>query len=287
MRKLIAKIIVAINRLLDSFSVRFNSQYKLSRGAELNALVGFFRMFTPYENGYSLIRIGRNGDGGYLVPDDLIGISACYSPGVGDSWEFERQIAESHGIPSHMLDDTVKPPIGLTSMQTFVSLKLGAFTNSKQLSLEDWVEQNDPIGSADDLLLQMDIESHEWLSLLVTPNKVLKRFRILIVEFHSLPLTSNPWILSRVYDPLISRLLEEFDIVHCHPNNAVGTFRYLGIDFPDTLEVTFHRKDRALNVLTPRTLPHPLDTESLPFSPPVKIDHIFNLDNPQASTTSD
>jgi len=275
LRKLIARIIVTLNKLLDSFSVRFNSQYKITRGAELDGLASFFRKFAPYENGHSLIRIGRNGDGGYLVPDDLVGITACYSPGVGDSWEFERQIAESHGIPSNMLDDTVKPPVGLTPMQTFVSLKLGAFTNSKQLSLQDWVGQNDPNGSTGDLLLQMDIESHEWLSLLGAPINVLKRFRILIVEFHSLPLASNPWILSRVYNPVISRLLEDFDIVHCHPNNAVGTFRYLGIDFPDTLEITFHRKDRAINALTPRTLPHPLDTESLPFSPPVNIGHIF------------
>ena len=275
LRKLLAKIILVLNRSLDSLSRRFNSQYKISRGTELDDLVSFFKKFAPYENGYPLIRIGRNGDGGYLVPNDLVGIAACYSPGVGDSWEFERQIAESHGIPSNMLDDTVKPPIGLTSMQSFVSLKLGAFTTSKQLSLQDWVEQDSPIESAGDLLLQMDIESHEWLSILGTPDSVLTRFRIILVEFHSLPLASIPWILANVYNPAISRLLENFDIVHCHPNNAVGTFRYLGIDFPDTLEVTFHRKDRARNALTPRTLPHPLDTECLPFSPPIKIDHIF------------
>ena len=275
LRKLLARLITALNRLLDSFSIRFNSQYKISRGAELDVFISFFRKFAPYENGFPLIRIGRNGDGGYLVPDDLAGIAVCYSPGVGDSWEFERQIAESHGIPSIMLDDTVKPPIGLTPMQSFVSLKLGAFTTSRQLSLQDWVGQYSSTGSADDLLLQMDIESHEWLSLLGTPRAVLTRFRILIIEFHSLPLASNPWILSNVYNPAISRLLEDFDIVHCHPNNAVGTFRYLGIDFPDTLEVTFHRKDRALNALTQRSLPHPLDTECLPLSPPIKIGHIF------------
>lgn len=275
LRKLLARIIGLLNGLLDAFSVRFNSQYKIIRGAELNVLASFFRKFAPYENGYPLIRIGRNGDGGYLVPNDLAGIEACYSPGVGDSWEFEKQLAETHGIPSNMLDDTVEPPIGLTSMQSFVSLKLGAFTTSKQLSLQDWVGQNDPSGSSVNLLLQMDIESHEWLSLLGAPSDVLTRFRILIVEFHSLPLASNPWILSNIYNPVISRLLEDFDIVHCHPNNAVGTFRYLGIDFPDTLEVTFHRKDRALNRLTPRTLPHPLDTECLPLSPPIKIEHLF------------
>ncbi len=275
MRKLLAKVILSLNMLLDSFSIRFNSQYKITRGAEVDVFVSFFRKFAPYDNGYPLIRIGRNGDGGYLVPDDLAGIEACYSPGVGDSWEFERHIAETYGIPSNMLDDTVKLPIDLTPMQSFVSLRLGAFTTSKQLSLQDWVGQNSPSGSADELLLQMDIESHEWLSLLATPSPVLKRFRILIIEFHSLPLASNPWILSNVYNPTISRLLEDFDIVHCHANNAVGTFRYLGIDFPDTLEVTFHRKDRALNPLTPRILPHPLDAESLPLSPPVKIDHIF------------
>lgn len=39
-----------------------------------------------------LIRLGPNGDGGYLVPDDLTGIEACFSPGVCATSEFENTV---------------------------------------------------------------------------------------------------------------------------------------------------------------------------------------------------
>lgn len=275
MRILLARMIARFNAILDNFSVRFGAQYRISRGTEVAAVSAFFKNFRPFDNGHDLIRIGAENDGGYLVPDDLVGITSCFSPGVGNSWDFEKQLAEVHGIPSHMLDDSVEPPKDLTTMQSFISQRLGTFSTSGQLSIESWLDLSEPMYSDKDFLLQMDIESHEWLCLLSVPTSILSRFRIIVVEFHSFPLTSNPWLLMNIYNPVIIRLLELFDIVHCHPNNAVGTFRYLGIEFPDTLEVTFHRKDRAKISLTPRALPNPLDSECVPSCPSVVIDHIF------------
>ena len=41
-----------------------------------------------------LIRLGPEGDGGYLIPNDLAGISACFSPGVSAVSGFEKDCAE-------------------------------------------------------------------------------------------------------------------------------------------------------------------------------------------------
>ena len=41
----------------------------------------------------NLIRLGNDGDGGYLVPDDLNGIEACFSPGVAGNVNFEKALA--------------------------------------------------------------------------------------------------------------------------------------------------------------------------------------------------
>ena len=46
-------------------------------GDELQALLD---RLHPVEMGPQLVRIGPRGDGGYLVPDDLGGIVACFSP---------------------------------------------------------------------------------------------------------------------------------------------------------------------------------------------------------------
>lgn len=48
----------------------------------------------PVAASADLIRLGPGGDGGYLVPDDLDGIVACYSPGVSAISGFERDCAD-------------------------------------------------------------------------------------------------------------------------------------------------------------------------------------------------
>ena len=55
----------------------------------------------------NLIRLGNNGDGGYLVPDDLNGIEACFSPGVADNVNFEKALAKKK-ISSYLLDKSIK-----------------------------------------------------------------------------------------------------------------------------------------------------------------------------------
>jgi hypothetical protein len=42
----------------------------------------------PKPSSVRLIRIGRNGDRAYLVPDDLEGIDACLSPRVNNFKNF-------------------------------------------------------------------------------------------------------------------------------------------------------------------------------------------------------
>lgn len=58
----------------------------LSGEAVLNAL----RLLSPWHAGHEMIRLGEDRDGGYLVPDDLDGIRACFSPGVDLASHFER-----------------------------------------------------------------------------------------------------------------------------------------------------------------------------------------------------
>jgi hypothetical protein len=61
-----------------------------------------------------LIRVGYDNDGGYLVPDDLEGIAACFSPGVGDRAFFETDLLDRFNIPSYLADKSVDgPPNGL------------------------------------------------------------------------------------------------------------------------------------------------------------------------------
>ena len=56
-----------------------------------------------------LVRIGPTDDGGYLLPDVLDGIEACFSPGVGTCSDFELACAE-RGMQVFLADATVDGP---------------------------------------------------------------------------------------------------------------------------------------------------------------------------------
>ena len=85
-----------------------------------------------------------------------------------------------------------------------------------------------------------------------------------MVEFHGIQSILNYKMFSEVYFPVISKLVENFDVVHFHPNNCCGSYEFKGaFSFPNVFEVTFHRKDRAVNNFGFRKLPHNLDAQNV------------------------
>ena len=50
------------------------------------------KRLRPVTTEHELIRIGADADGGYLVPNDLSGLTACFSPGVDDIASFEQHM---------------------------------------------------------------------------------------------------------------------------------------------------------------------------------------------------
>lgn len=270
-------VVRALQATLDFTAKYTGIQYSFQRSSSRNEIAQFFSLFRPHSNGVELIRIGGAKDGGYLVPDDMSGITECFSPGVGSTWEFETELADRFSISSWMIDDTITSPLTLNPLLHFQSLRLGIDDEpGHTVTLDRWVSDT-MANNSQDFLLQMDIESHEWLSLLSASRDTLRRFRIMVVEFHSLPLSRVPYILERIYTPTMRKLLIDFDVVHVHPNNSVGTFLHCGTVYPDTLEVTFHRKDRAKRSPTQSSSVHHLDRPCDPDSPELTIDHIFQM----------
>ena len=86
----------------------------------------------------------------------------------------------------------------------------------------------------------MDIEGCEYQSLLSMPEKYLKKFKIIVIEFHDLERLEKTRFLNQIFDPVINKILNYFDCVHIHGNN---------FDQPDKngdpihLEVTFLRNE--------------------------------------------
>ena len=66
-------------------------------------LLNLIKLFHPHDLGYDLIRIGKNSDGGYLVPNCLDGIKNCFSIGVDSKTSFENDLFKK-GINSFLAD---------------------------------------------------------------------------------------------------------------------------------------------------------------------------------------
>lgn len=224
------------------------------------AIARFFEGIAVVDVGIPLIRIGAEFDGGYLVPDDLAGINRCFSPGVADMIAFDLELA-SRGIQVHAIDGSVSALPHEHPLIDFEPLFLGAESNPGWTNLTDWVDRRSVV--AEDLMLELDIEGHEWALLLDTPDEVLGRFRIMVVEFHGLHNVAFAPGLAAI-QTVFKKVLRQFNLVHLHANNNIYPVEVHGRQIPSVVEATFLRRDRGRSPRARARLAHELDRPNQP-----------------------
>jgi hypothetical protein len=224
--------------------------------ADLSALI---RKLCPLRTEMPLVRMGPAGDGGYLVPDDMEGLAACLSPGVDREAGFELDCAQ-RGMRVFLADASVDGPPARSTAFHFDKLFVGATTGGDTVRVDDWVATMDLPPEAD-LLLQMDIEGQEYEVLLSVSDALLRRLRIVVVEFHHL---NQLW--NAAFFPfaaaVFKRLLSTHTCVHIHPNNVADPVTREGVSIPPLMEFTFLRSDRVGNARPATQFPHPLDADN-------------------------
>lgn len=243
-----------------------------------NDVTALMRRLRPVHTGHSLIRLGPVGDGGYLVPNDLTGIEACFSPGVGLVSGFDSDCA-ARGMQVFMADASVDGPTISSDSFHFVKAHLGSGTEGT-ITTDRWVADSIPNSTAD-LLLQMDIEGAEFEALTHTSDQALERFRIIVVEFHEFHRLAERDFFDRaalVFD----KLLRKHICVHVHPNNCCGNAEVAGVHLPYIAEFTFLRRDRV-----PRwrrflrrgvsQFPHALDADNVPSNEYLSLPHVLRV----------
>ena len=242
----------------------------------------FLDALCPKPSPAPLLRIGPRRDGSYLVPDDLLGVTACFSPGVNNFKSFEDELAERFDIAAHLCDassdvELFHTPL-IDGVQTFEKLWLDVPDSENAVSLDTWVARHRP-DAAEDLMLQMDIEGAEFRNILATSEETLKRFRIVVLELHSIERMDHQGVLQHVLLPFVEKLGRHFTCVHAHPNNVTGPVRFadLGTAVPSLIEVTLLRNDRFNGrALHPPQLPHALDIKyNVRNRPPLFLDDYF------------
>lgn len=260
-----------MRQLLKSFNPLQKTLNRL--GYELNSLEKVFpttltdkgtlqslvRKLFPISPGKELIRLGPEGDGGYLVPDDLAGIEACFSPGVGLISGFEKDCA-ALGMKVFLADRSIEQPTESHDLFYFTKKYIGATTSDEFMTVDDWVTSSLP-GSNADLILQIDIEGYEYETFLSMSDTLIRRFRIIVAEFHYLEQLWN-WPFFRLASRTFEKVLQTHTCIHIHPNNNKSLLNKGGLSIPPVAEFTFFRNDRICNPSYANVFPHPLDFDN-------------------------
>lgn len=225
-----------------------------------DALREFLKMVRPVTTNHPLVRLGCDGDGGYLVPDDLDGLSACFSPGVSTVADFELSLA-NRAIPCFLADYSVEQAPVQHPLVNFEKKFLGITNDDVFTTLDAWVNQHAP--NKTDFLLQMDIEGAEYDVLFDVSDETLKKCRILVIEFHHL----DRLIIAegfRFLNLIFKKLDKYFKVVHIHPNNCAKPYTYDDFEIPPIMEFTFLRRDRISNSHPATSFPHAFDQPNIP-----------------------
>ncbi len=216
------------------------------------------KRLLPYKTGFDLIRLGNDNDGGYLVPDDLSNISRNYSAGVGDLTKFEEDLEEKYSIPSSMVDFNDVDPKLLPKKSKFIKKKIGISSYEENLSINDWLDNE-----SGEIILKMDIEGDEYLTLSSMSDKNLKKIRILVIEIHDLRHLRN-YSFFKTFEKVLLKLNNFFYVCHLHINNVSKVKDIGGYSVPDMLEVTLIKKNRVKNFTNQfASIPHKLDQKTV------------------------
>ena len=246
----------------------FSRGYTLAPKVADAEVLELIRRLRPRSCAAPLIRVGGDGDGGYLIPDDLEGIEYCFSPGVNRTADFENELADRN-IRSFLADYSVdRPPLSRPEF-VFDRKFIGARTDEIFMTLGDWKQKYLPEYRGD-LLLQMDIEGGEYEVFLNAATELLSSFRIIVVELHSLE-----WLFDRfafsIMKSCFDKLLSRFHVVHAHPNNCRGMIMHRGIGIPEVMEMTLYNRSRGEAGGYRSDYPHALDADNCKARPSLTL----------------
>jgi hypothetical protein len=182
------------------------------------------------------IRLGSNGDGGYVI-GKIKGIYDCYiSAGVSDEESFSRDFINMYKMNkfnSYAFDGTINNyPYKYTKNITFVKKNINTFIDEKNVNLSNLINYYN------DIFLKMDIEGYEvpWLLSLSSDN--LNKFKQITMEIHGLNDDSFGFTKENKIECL-KKLSDSHYLIHAHANN----YNSVKNNIPDVLELTYIRKN--------------------------------------------
>ncbi|CAE7263473.1 unnamed protein product [Symbiodinium sp. CCMP2592] len=220
----------------------------VNRKITLDLLKRFRLCHTCPEGDGDFVRVGGGRDGGYLLCGSAArNLTLAISIGIRGLDPFGAALSEEFGPRVEGFDCTGNPyacpPSYSRCRFHFNPLCVGkpfdGMPASQFLMLPEILDLY--AKPSDEMLLKIDCEGCEWSVLPQIEPRVLRRFRMIIMEAHWLEKQDKHPVYAKAMDVI----LEHFDLVHSHACNRYDVLLVNGTDFqlPRVLEVTFLRKD--------------------------------------------
>ena len=206
------------------------------------------------------LRLGINQDGGYDVAVLEGNYDFYISAGVSTEESFTRDFINLYNMNksnSAAFDGTIDNyPYEYTRNIIFYKRNISPIRSDNTSNLTYFTN------NYNDIFLKMDIEGSEYQWLLSLTENKLKKFKQIVIEFHGINDDSWDTILS---DKILcfNKLNQTHYAVHIHGNNY-GT---LTENIPDTVEITYIRKDIFIDTPILNSIPLPKPGLDFPNNP--------------------
>jgi hypothetical protein len=202
---------------------------------EQAAVIDFLSYLTPRRSvRFSKVRLGRDGDGGYVLLDDFTSVSAALSFGIATDCSWDTAIAERN-IDVYQYDHTVDGPPTANARFRFFKKEIAAAPSDQAESLGSALAKLP--STAERLVLKIDIEGAEWDVFDAATSEELAHFAQIVGEFHDFANAADP-IWRDKARRVLAKLRSVFDIVHVHANNFGPLNVIANVAIPSTFELT-------------------------------------------------
>ncbi len=218
-------------------------------------------LLKPWDINLPKIRIGGDGDGGYVVVDRLRPEQPVLSYGIGKFYEFDRQLALA-GHKVFMFDHTIEK---IEDLHPNMSLKLEGVgaqpdRDAKLQTIKNHISEYKIKSS--EIILKVDIEGSEYRVLPALEEEVFESTEQLLLEVHAMERLSNPAFLTNFVN-MFRKINRHFTLCHVHANNFDGDDGYAFLDgliIPKILELTYIKTDLVNRTPSKTVYPTALDS---------------------------
>jgi hypothetical protein len=205
----------------------------------------------------SKARVGREGDGGYVMIDDLDGGGVCYSIGIGPDVSWDIEMAQ-RGWTVYQYDHTVGEPPSLHPNCHFYPIGIAPADDAPNLKRLDTILKQNGHTDRTDMVLKVDVEGSEWRCFECLEPGFFGRFRQFIAELHWMDHLIVPDFRFR-FRQVLNSVRRTHECVHIHANNYSKIVVTQGIPIAEVYEVSFVRRSDYIFVENDDPFPTDLD----------------------------